>query len=330
MLMGLGAGSYFAGVFHLTTHAAFKCLLFLCSGVFIHHFSSNDMFEIAKAGGRNLKIPMIAITIAGAALSGIFPLAGFFSKEAVMGALAGLHNPIWVAAGLAGAFMTAYYTFRLLFVMWCPPAMDAAHGHDSHTHDKHGHDHHSHDSDALDSHGGHDSHGGGHSDTLYWVMCAPLVILSVFTLALGFGEHGLASFLLWGKLPEAGHHGWLLPAALSAVGCGVGLAWLEFGRKGAAQTGFLSKMPALETLFANRWYMDHFYRRVLDFVVYGFFSRIFTFNDRRMIDGGIDGFCRGTVGVGGILSRLQSSYLQYNLLTMLVVIAVLGMYFLLA
>ncbi len=309
MLMGLGAGSYFAGVFHLTTHAAFKCLLFLCSGVFIHHFGSNDMFEIAKAGGRRLRIPMVSITIAGAALAGVFPLAGFFSKEAVMGALAGLHNPVWVWAGLTGAFMTAYYTFRLLFVMWCPPVIEEPHGHDSH---------------------GHDSHGGGHSPALYWVMAAPLVVLAGFTLVLGFSEHGLASFLLWGHHPEAGHHPWVLPAALTAVGLGVGLAWLEFGRKGAAQTGFLSKLPSLERLFSNRWYLDHLYRRLLDYVIYGLFSRLFTFNDRRVIDGGIDGFCRGTVGLGWALSLVQSGKLQYNLLTMMVVIAVLGMYFLLA
>jgi NADH-quinone oxidoreductase subunit L len=198
--------------------------------------------------------------------------------------------------------------------MWFPPAIVEPHGHDSHGHDSHGHD----------------SHGGGHSQALYWVMAAPLVILACFTCYLGFTEHSLASFLLWGKVPEAGHHGWLLPAALSAVGCGVALAWLEYGRKGAAQTGFLAKMPALEALFANRWYMDHLYRRLLDYVIYGAISRTFTFNDRRVIDGGIDGFARGTVGVGRVFSQLQSGKLQYNLLAMMVVIAVLGMYFLLA
>ena len=55
----------------MTTHAGFKALLFLCSGVFIHHVGSNDMFEIGRQGGRRLKIPMICITIAAAALAGL-------------------------------------------------------------------------------------------------------------------------------------------------------------------------------------------------------------------------------------------------------------------
>ncbi len=56
MIMGLAAGSYFAGIYHLTTHAGFKALLFLCSGVFIHAYESNDIFEISRQGGRTLKI----------------------------------------------------------------------------------------------------------------------------------------------------------------------------------------------------------------------------------------------------------------------------------
>ena len=83
MIMGLGAGNYVAGVFHLTTHAGFKALLFLCSGVFIHAFHTNDMYDIGRHGGRRLKAPMICIVIAAAALSGIPPFSGFFSKELV-------------------------------------------------------------------------------------------------------------------------------------------------------------------------------------------------------------------------------------------------------
>lgn len=312
MLMGLGAGSYFAGVFHLTTHAAFKCLLFLCSGVFIHHFGSNDMYEISKAGGRTLRIPMVAITIAGSALAGIFPFAGFFSKEAIMGALADLPNPIWVAAGMLGALMTAYYTFRLLFIMWCPRQVAEPHHQAEHGHDDHGHGE------------------GHHSNALYYVMATPLVVLSIFSLFLGFGEHNLAHFILWGHVHEAAHHAWILPVALTMVFGGVGLAWYEFGRKAADQSGFLSKLPTLEALFANRWYMDNAYRYFLDYVIYGTFSRLFTLNDRRIVDGGIDGFCRGTVGAGRLLSFLQSGKLQYNLFTLVLVVAVLGLYFLLA
>ena len=120
MIMGLGAGNYVAGVFHLTTHAAFKALLFLCSGVFIHAFHTNDMYDIGRHGGRRLKAPMICIVIAAAALSGIPPFSGFFSKELVLGALADLPNPLWLVAGLLGAFLTTYYTFRLIFIILFP------------------------------------------------------------------------------------------------------------------------------------------------------------------------------------------------------------------
>jgi len=314
MLMGLGAGSYFAGVFHLTTHAAFKALLFLCSGVFIHHFATNDFFAMSKMGARSLRIPMVCITIAGAALAGIFPLAGFFSKETIMGALAELDQGVWLWAGLLGAFLTAYYSFRLLFVMWLPKESHAPQAEAS--------------ADAKDqAHAAHDEHG--HSSGGYWAMASALIVLACFTIALGLFDKKLIDFLHWGSPPSLPHHTWLLVTAVAAVLIGVALAWLEFGRKASAQQGFLSRLPALETLFAQRWYLDALYRRLTDYVVYGVFSRLFTMNDRRVVDGAIDGVCRGTVGTGWLLSFLQSGLLQYNLFIMVLIIAMIGLYFLL-
>ncbi|MEW6265688.1 MAG: NADH-quinone oxidoreductase subunit L [Thermodesulfobacteriota bacterium] len=313
MIMGLGAGGYFAGVFHLTTHAAFKALLFLCSGVFIHHFGTNDFFDMAKGNARSLKIPMVTVTIAGAALSGVIPMAGFFSKEAVMGALADLPNKIWLIAGLLGAVMTAYYTFRLLFVMWLPRTLEVHHG----GHDSHG---------AHDSHGG---HGQGHGEFGYWAMCIPLVILATFTVILGFFGGSLDEFLRWHKPAHESHHGWLLWTSIVVVAAGILGAWYEFGRKAADQTGFLSKIKPVEALFANRWYLDHFLRWFLDYVIYGLFSRLFTLNDRRVVDGGIDGLCRGVIGGGWLLSYLQNPRLQSNLLLMVLGVAVMGLYFML-
>ena len=308
MLMGLGAGSYFAGIYHLTTHAAFKALLFLCSGVFIHHFGSNDLFDIAKGGGRRLKIPMICITVAGAALAGIYPLAGFFSKEEIMGSLAELDWWVWVAAGLLGAFLTAYYTFRTLFVLWFPREIEQTHG------EGHG------------DHGGHEAHGQGG----YWAMSAALIVLAGFTILLGVFAEDILHFLHWHKPPVSPHHPWLAGTAVFIVACGVALAWLEFGRKGATQKGFLSHFPVVERLFAQRWYLDWLYRRLVDNVIYGVFSRLFTMNDRRVVDGSIDGVSRATVGMGWVLSFLQSGLLQFNLLAMVLCIALVGLYFLLA
>ena len=120
MIMGLAAGSLFAGSFHLTTHAGFKALLFLCSGVWVHLYETNDVYEISGRGGRRLKTPMVCLVIAAAALSGLPPLSGFFSKEVILAALADLRNPLWLAAGLLGVFLTAYYAFRLVFIILFP------------------------------------------------------------------------------------------------------------------------------------------------------------------------------------------------------------------
>jgi len=78
------------------------------------------VYEISRRGGRRLKTPMACLVIAAAALSGLPPLSGFFSKEAILGALAGIENPVWLAAGLLGVFLTAYYAFRLIFIILFP------------------------------------------------------------------------------------------------------------------------------------------------------------------------------------------------------------------
>jgi NADH-quinone oxidoreductase subunit L len=310
MIMGLGAGGYFAGVFHLTTHAGFKALLFLCSGVFIHAFHSNDMFDIGRAGGRGLKVPMICIFIAAAALAGLPPLSGFFSKEAILGVLAEKPNPVWLVAGLAGAFLTAYYTFRLIFIILFPKKDDATESPG--------------DLPASD----HDP-GEAHHTNSYWVMAVPLLILAAVSLVLGFFQDSFLHFLVGGAGADHGgdHAQWLLYVAVGSALAGVVLAWLEFGRAGAAQIGFVERVPSLAALFAERWYLDSFYRIFLDKVVYGIFSNLCAKNDKVIIDGGVDGLGRSVVKAGGILSVLHSGMIQYRLLVMFLVVVLLGLYF---
>ena len=301
MIMGLAAGSFFAGMFHLATHAGFKALLFLCAGVFIHSFESNDMFVIGRQGGRRLKIPTVCTIIAAAALAGLPPLSGFFSKEVILGALADLDNPVWLIAGLIGAFLTAYYTFRLIFIILFP-AEGKNSAHNSHEHD----------------------HGG------YWVMGWPLIILAAVTVLLGFGQRLLEAFFRGQQaIPaaELAHHGWLPFVAVGSALFGVALAWLEFGRRGADQVGFIEKIAPLNNLFAQRWYIDRFYRRFLDIFIYGTVSNLFTRNDRTVIDGGLDGMANGTVETGRFVSFLHLSMVQYRLLTIFVVLVLLGIYF---
>ena len=340
MVMGLAAGGYFAGVFHLTTHAGFKALLFLCSGVFIHEFHSNDMREIGRGGGRNLKIPMVCMTVGALALSGVFPFSGFFSKEAIMGVLAGYPNKIYLIAGLLGALMTAYYTFRLIFMILFPRQMDAAPAHaSSHHHQEKDelieidHEHGAAGHGSAHGHGSSHGHEEGHGN-VFWFMAWPLIILATVTLLLGFFQSSIENVLL-GHAPDAhgahaehgmGHYILLIAAVSMGLG-GIFWAWLEFGRKSATQEGFLKKLPKLETLFANRWFIDDFLRKFLDRVVYSGFTNVFTRNDRRVIDGGIDGFCLFTIGSGRLFSFLQSGLLQNNLLVMIATVGLVVLFF---
>jgi NADH-quinone oxidoreductase subunit L len=297
--MGLAAGSLFAGSFHLATHAGFKALLFLCSGVWVHLYETNDVYEISNCGGRRLKTPMVCLVIAAAALSGMPPVSGFFSKEVILTALASLSNPFWLAAGLLGVFLTAYYAFRLVFIILLPRA-------EVRKEPRH--------------------HGTG---ALYWAMALPLLILAGVTLVLGFLEMPLREFLSAGKVRHhVGDHPWLTYISVGLAALGIGVAWFEFGRRAAAQVGFVDRIPAVRDLFAHRWYLDHWYRRFVDIVIDGIFSRGCAKNEDRVINEGIDRFSRFTLDRGRFFSLLQSGKLRYNLTVMFGALALVALYFL--
>lgn len=309
MVMALAAGGYFAGVYHLTTHAGFKALLFLCSGVFIHHYKTNDIYELGRLGSRSLKIPAITIAVAAAALSGFPPLSGYFSKEAVLGALAVQPNPAWVVAGLLGVFLTAYYSFRLLFILLLPQ-----HGSPAPVHE------------AGDS-----EHEQGHHGRGDLAMAIPLIILAAVTVILGFLEHPLKDFLTGGAAAVEAHgHARFASLEVAALGlafAGTALAWLEFGRSGAGQVGFVERIPPLHRLFAERWYIDHFYRFLVGRVIDRGISFLCWQNDNKVIDGAIDGLGKGTVEGGRRVAFLQTGMVQYRLLTIFAVMVFLSLYF---
>jgi NADH-quinone oxidoreductase subunit L len=115
MFLALGVGAFSAGIFHLMTHAFFKALLFLGAGSVIHAMSGEQ--DIQKMGGLWDKIPITAKTFFAAtlAIAGIPPLAGFFSKDEILGQAFAKHPALWVV-GFITAAMTAFYMFRLLFL----------------------------------------------------------------------------------------------------------------------------------------------------------------------------------------------------------------------
>ena len=292
MLMGLAAGSVAAGFFHLVTHAGFKALLFLAAGIFIHHAHSNDMREIAghAPGPRAGVIGLVAGSLA---LSGVIPFSGYFSKEAVLAAL-GLHAGTAVLVlAYAGAGLTAYYSFRMVFLtLRGGPAHAPEHG---------------------------AKHGGGEL-----AMAAPVLVLAALTLVLGWLGAWFASRLS----PGAEEHGALALGAgpLTALGlaaAGIALAWLEFGRRGAARIGFMERMPALRDFFANNLYLDRLYAATVVRAA-GALSRLARWNDQVVLDGAGDGLGAAAVDGGRLLAHLQSGYVQMYLSVALAVMAALA------
>jgi NADH-quinone oxidoreductase subunit L len=297
MIMALAAGGYFAGLFHLTTHAVFKSLLFLCSGVWIHYYQTNDLYEIGRKSGRRLKIPLTCFILAGASLSGLPLFSGFFSKEAILASLFHLNNPIWLAAGLLGVFLTPYYTFRPIFIILFPRQKDQE-----------------------------PSGEGRNGASLYWVMTLPLIILTGVILILGFWEPRLKTFLM-GQPPVEEVNVWLAPLSTAFVLLALALAWMDFGRKDSRQIGFAERNAGLRNFLSERWYLDHFYRFFLKLVIYRIFADGFTRNERQVIDKGIDGFGYFTWSSGRVASYLQSGRLRYNIFVSFVVLGLVALYF---
>ena len=166
---------------------------------------------------------------------------------------------------------------------------------------------------------------------LYWAMGLPLLILAGITVVLGFLEIPLREFLSRGTtIYPFGDQTWLPYISGGLAVLGVGIAWFDFGRRTALQVGFVEKLPVLRELFAQRWYLDHLYRRFVDIIIDGFFSKVCTKNEDKVINNGIDVFCDFTLDSGHLLSFLQSGKLRYNLIVMIAALALVALYFLLA
>ncbi len=278
MLMGLGAGNLFAGYFHLTTHAIFKALLFLCAGAYIHQFETNDMVAMGRAGARKLKVITLGLIIGGGALAGFPGLAGFFSKELIIGSLA--DSPVFLAGAYLASFMTAYYTFRMIFLITRPNESSSA---------------------VITEPPGnsHEHHGS------VWPMHAPILLLTVGAALLGwFGDS------IGHVLGLETHHPSLaeMAPAIGVALTGILIAWLDFGRKGAAQTGFLSHAPALQTLFAKGWYLDTIYNAVFVGAAQGVAKLLFG-TENQILDKASDTLGTGTLHLGDTATKAQSGRL---------------------
>jgi NADH-quinone oxidoreductase subunit L len=297
MFAAVGIGAYAAGIFHLLTHAFFKALLFLGAGSVIHGLSGEQ--DLRKMGGLapRMVITTITMTIGAAGLAGVPFLAGFFSKDAILeAAFMGQRRLLW-ALLLAGAFMTAFYTSRLIFLTFFGgPRMSKEVAH------------HIHESPPS--------------------MTLPLVVLATLTVVAGWAlgvpsDHGTRfARLLAAVFPvEEAHHGGVIAYMLMLLNiviavAGIVLAWYMFMTTPVRSDTIGQARTALHAALLNAWYVDWFYDRAIVrpyFAVCAFLARF----DLLVIDGVVNLTGRIVVAWAGGFRRLQTGYVVNYALTML-------------
>jgi NADH-quinone oxidoreductase subunit L len=306
MFVGVGGGAYAAGVFHLVTHAFFKALLFLGAGSVIHGLSGEQ--DLRKMGGLAPRMMTTTVTfLVGAfGLAGIPPLAGFFSKDEILGAVFHGHRYLLWAMLLLGAFMTAFYTFRLVFLAFFGgPRMPKEVAH------------HIHESPA--------------------VMTIPLIVLAVLTVVAGLAvgipssqgtafAHFLAPVL---PLEESEHSAGvafslLVLSALVAI-AGVALAWMVYGRIPVRAASIGVARNPLHKILIDKYYVDEIYDALFVKPIYQlslWLARVF---DPRVIDGLVNGVATTVASWSRGLRRVQTGFvMNYALGVLLGAVAVIA------
>lgn len=260
MFLACGVGAYAAGIFHLVTHAFFKALLFLAAGSVIHALSGEQ--DMRNMGGLRKRIPVTFWTMTSGvfAIAGIWPFAGFFSKDEILYQTFISGNPIakllW-AVGLVTAGMTSFYMFRLWFKTFFGEQRFEEHP-EAHAHV--GEDEHD-EGQAAHPHGVHESP---------WVMLVPLVILGILSLVGGWEHTSFGNFLdpVFGsanaatKAATAANHGLevtLAAISLIVVGIGFLFAWFFYYKKPGAAAAFALKVKPLYSLLDHKYWVDEIY-----------------------------------------------------------------------
>jgi NADH-quinone oxidoreductase subunit L len=194
MMLGLGAGAWLPAVFHIFTHAFFKCCLFLCAGS-VSHSGSHHSFDMKRdMGGLAKKMPITAAAwiVSGVALCGVFPLAGFFSKDEIIDNVGHTGYTVFMWIALIGAFLTAAYTARATYLTFFGEPRGAAAGEEHAIHAAHTGDAHDVDSEPalaeVETHG-HDDHHvphGPHESPK--LILVPICILAVLAAVAGLAN----------------------------------------------------------------------------------------------------------------------------------------------
>jgi NADH-quinone oxidoreductase subunit L len=325
MTVALGASAYSVAVFHLMTHAFFKALLFLAAGSVIigmHHDQ-----DIRNMGGLRKYMPITWITslLGSLALIGTPLFSGFYSKDSIIEAVHA--STIWGSgfahfAVLAGVFVTAFYSFRMYFLVF--------HGDERFRHKPYPgeHDH-------------HDEHGHAHVHVPHespWVVTAPLLLLALPSVVIGFltiGSllHGdffkdaivvdAARHPAMAKLGELWHgaaamalHG-LQTAPFWLAAAGVGTAWWFYLKQPSIPAAIQARFGFVYRLLENKYYMDWLNERVIAPAARALGTGLWRGGDVGVIDGLINGSARTVGGIAALTRQLQSGYLYWYALVML-------------
>jgi NADH-quinone oxidoreductase subunit L len=331
MTVALGASAYSVAVFHLMTHAFFKALLFLGAGSVIMGVHHNQ--DIRWMGGLRKYMPITWITslLGSLALIGTPLFSGFYSKDSIIEAVAFSDLP---AAGfasfavLAGVFVTAFYSFRMYFLVF--------HGEERYDQNPEAH---------------HDDHHGGHSGKPHespWVVTLPLVLLAVPSVFIGFltvqpmlfGEffkdvifvdarHGAMAGLegiFHGPLAMAVHALQTAPFWLALAG--VVTAYYMYMINPALPAAIKKSMRPIYSLLENKYYMDWFNENVLARFARILGAGLWKVGDQALIDGAVVNGSWKCVGwIAGILRWIQSGYIFHYALIMLLGVFGLMTYF---
>jgi len=302
MIMSLGVGGYTSGMFHLTTHACFKALLFLGAGSVIHSLHEQDIW---KMGGlwKKMKITALTFAIATLAISGIPPLAGFFSKDAILDAVRDStiwHHEILYYAAVFTAFLTAFYMFRLFFVVFTGEARD--------------------------------HHVFEHAHESPISMTGPLMLLAILSVVVGWlnwpGVDAYSKFVYYGELHLEGasniaqllSQSWLsiVVAVAGIILSALFYYWHVFSAEKVAMT-----FRPVYLLLKNKYYIDEFYGWIVKNILFGLAIILKWFDDNIVDDGMVDGSGWVARKMGGLLSLTQTGYVQNYALVVFGAVAVI-------
>jgi NADH-quinone oxidoreductase subunit L len=320
MMLALGVGAYGAAIFHLFTHAFFKALLFLGSGSVNH---ATGTFDMRYMGGLRNKMRWTYATfmIGGLSLAGVFPLAGFWSKDEILARAWGQGGNVsqivfWLA--LIAVFMTAFYMFRALFMTFHGEFRGGA------------------EEDPAA-----EPHGGVHLGESPAVMVAPLLVLGVASVMAGFfanpttdlgivPAHWFSEFLGQGLVHVEAEGVNLTIAGVSTVVAlaGIALAYLMYSARRISPELKGGALRFAHDLLSRKYYFDELYEGyfVIRFL-YGWISGFLDWADRSVVDGAVRGVDYAGRNVGRAMAQVQTGQLQgYGVVMSIGVLAILGVY----